>query len=143
MAGQAAKKIAKNAHSKSTYYAGIALIATIFNMAHRFVYMRDFSLLSFSQSLLLTGAAWLSYTMIVSALKLGVGYELWLDLFIINTAVQILSIFTIYAWIIYLTVPGYGIYILGGQLLSWVFSSRHSEISYPEEKKQKMKYVRR
>jgi len=145
MAGQSAKKLAKNAQTKSTSYSAVAIGASAIDMIYRFGYLADFSFWSIGQSLFLTCISWFSYRMILSALNMGVGYELWMDLLIINVTVQIFSIITTYAWIIYLTVPGYGIYMLGGQILGWIYAPRPTEDGSTEgqSKKQKVKYLRR
>jgi hypothetical protein len=83
--------------------------------------------------------AYLSFRMIVGALDLGVGYDLWQDLFLINTAVQLLSLFSQWFWVIYLAVPGYGIYVFGGKILSWVFTPREDEVAQQGSDKKKGK----
>ena len=140
MAGQAAKKVARNAQNKSTYYTGVACIATALNLVHRFVFLRDFGFLEITKALFLVFVAWLSYKMIIGALNLGVGYELWLDLFIINSIVQIFSIWSSYVWYMYLVVPGYGLYHVGGYIKSWVFARRDEAPEENKQQKQKIKY---
>ncbi len=144
MAGQAAKKVARNAQTKSIYFAGTAIVSTLINLVHQFFILADFSFFGIMKAVFLVFVAWLSYKMIIGALNLGVGYELWLDLFIINSAVQILSIWTSYAWLLYLAVPGYGMYHVGGYIKDWIFARRDESVSEPENKqsKQKIKYRR-
>ena len=145
MAGQAAKKVAKNAQTKSVYFAGSACVTTFWNLAHSFFVAADYSFFGIIKALFLVFVAWLSYKMIIGALNLGVGYELWLDLFIINSAVQILSTWSSYAWFIYLAVPGYGLYHVGGYIKAWIFARRDDPgVTESDTKatKQKIKYRR-
>ena len=143
MAGQAAKKVAKNAQTKTLYFAGVAVGATALNCAHRFLILGDFSFGAMMKVVFLAVMAWLSYKMIIGALNLGVGYELWLDLFIINSVVQVLSVWTSYVWLLYLTVPGYGLYHVGGYLKDWIFARRDESVEPPEGKQQKQKIKHR
>ena len=145
MAGQAAKKLAKNAQTKTVYYAGTACVATLLNVAHRFFVIADLSLFGIIKAAFLAIVARVSYKMIDGALNMGVGYELWLDLFIINSAVQIFSIWTTYAWLLYLAVPGYGLYHVGGYIKDWIFARRDEspvQESDSKQQKQKIKYRR-
>lgn len=140
MAGQAAKKVAKNAQNKSVYFAVIACVATVMNLVYRFAISPDFSFFEITKALFLAFVAWLSYKMIIGALNLGVGYELWLDLFVINSVVQIFSIWSSYVWLIYLAVPGYGLYHISGYIKSWVFARRDEAPDEKKQQKQKTKY---
>ena len=132
MAGASAKKTARNAEVKSKNYLialiGMNVINWIFNL-----WVGGFALIL--QSLFLSVVSFLTFRMIKAALELGVGYDLWQDLFIINSVVQIgTAVWSQYVWILYLAVPGYGVYKFGGQLLSWIFTPRESD-QKPEPKK--------
>ena len=145
MAGQAAKKVARNAQTNSIYYSGAAVVATIMQCMHQFIIMQDVSLFGITKTLFLLFVSWLSYKMILGALNMGVGYELWLDLFVINTFVQVFSIWTSYIWLLYLAVPGYGLYHVGGYIKSWIFARRDevsNEADGGRQQKQKIKYRR-
>ena len=144
MAGQAAKKVARNAQTKSIYFAGTTFVGTLLNVAHRFLLLGDFSFFGVLKVCFLATVAWLSYKMIVGALNLGVGYELWLDLFVINFAVQLVTIWTSYGWLLYLAVPGYGLYHVGGYVKDWIFARRDEPVQESDNKqsKQKLKYRR-
>jgi hypothetical protein len=138
MAGHSAKKTAKKAETHSAIYRSVGIAAVVFNLMIHFGYYRDFSVVSFVQSGFLTFVAWAAYRMILSALDMGLAPGLWQDLFIINTIVQVLEPIFFYAWMIYLVVPGYGVYKLGGTVLSWVFAGKSdappAEVRKPKRK---------
>lgn len=135
MAGASAKKTAKHAGQMSKVYWVIATAATLINVVARIGWFRE----GYLQATFLAAMAYLSYRMIVGALDLGVGFDLWQDLFVINTAVQVLSLFSQWFWVIYLAVPGYGIYVFGGKILSWVFTPREDEVAQQGSEKKKAK----
>ena len=83
---------------------------------------------------MLAGVALLSFKMIRSALELGVGYDMWQDLFIVNAIVQLGSCWSAYVWLVYLVVPGYAVYMLGGKVLGWVFAPSSPSAAPPKEK---------
>jgi hypothetical protein len=127
MAGAAAKKTARNAGIKTKYYTGIVVTASFVHLLFRIGFHQQTDLWSLIQSGFLVLIGWLSFRMIRSALELGVGFDLWQDLFIINTVVQIGCLWSAYFWIMYLAVPGYAIYQLGGRVLEWVFTPKQEE----------------
>jgi hypothetical protein len=141
MAGAAAKKTARNAEVKSKYYFGIALGASVINFVIQ-IGLFERSMWTLVQSGFLAVMAWLSYRMIFSALELGVGYDLWQDLFVINTVVQLGSLGSKYVWVTYLLVPGYGVYQLGGKVLAWVFTPKESERSNAPSSSSKQRKAR-
>lgn len=122
MAGHAAKKTAKRAESQTHIYRAVAGIALAVHIMVTFGIYRDFSALSLVGTGFLAGVTVLSYKMIIGSLELGLGPSYWQDLFIVNVSVELLSLVSRYFWVLYLTVPGYGVYKLGGQLLGWVFA---------------------
>ena len=142
MAGASAKKTAKNAAVKSTYYSGVAIAATAINFVVTIGLLPGGSSLS---SLAWCGflgvVALLSFRMIRSALELGVGYDLWQDLFVINAVVQVGSLWSSYVWLLYLAVPGYAFYVFGGKLLSYIFTPQATDAD-PSGKKDKVKQRR-
>lgn len=138
MAGASAKKTAKNAQYMSGIYSGISLAASFINIVVRIAWFHS----GYLESLFLSLVAFFSYRMIHSALELGVGYSLWQDLFIINTAVQLLSLWSPWFWILYLTVPGYAVCAFGSKLLTWIFTPKADEIG-KEKQNKKMKAARR
>ena len=54
------------------------------------------------------------YTTILNAIQNEYGYDYYNDIFIINLFTQFCVSFSSYGWYIYLLVPGYLLYILGG-----------------------------
>merc|ERR1712224_425261 len=74
-----------------------------------------------------TTVSYFTYGGIKHALSLGVPYNSYQDVFIINITTQFLVTFSVWGWILYLTVPGYLIYQLGGFFLSWIFTPQAGE----------------
>ena len=105
MAGQSAKKTAAKATLYSTYYIAIASVATMINAMVELMVYRNVSFASFGKITILSLVSYMSTRMILASLRLGVGFAYWQDLFVINTVVQILVLFSEYAWSIYLVVP--------------------------------------
>lgn len=137
MAGAAAKRTAKNAAVKSRYYSALALGGSVINFIIQIGFF-DRSLSAIMISCFLALVAWLSLKMITSALELGVGYDLWQDLFVINFVVQIGGLWSKYVWLLYLAVPGYAVYMLGGKVLNYVFTPKEAEMAEAgKEKKRK------
>ena len=141
MAGAAAKKTAKNAEVKTKYYAGSALAFSLIHFVIRV--SGGMTLGGFFQFAFLTIVAWLSFRMIRAALELGVGFDLWQDLFIINSIVQLGCLWSNYVWLIYLAVPGYGIYMFGGKVLNWVFTPKETDHQPPKADNRRPKHVMR
>lgn len=137
MAGQAAKKTARNAETKSFYYFWICVIGCLINVI---VNLGLYGSLYLS-SLFLLLVSWGCYRMITSALEMGVGFSIWQDVFIINSSVQILSLLSIYFWILYLLVPGYGIFKFGKQIVNYVFTPKETDFAETNvSKKSKKRY---
>ena len=94
---------------------------------------------------LFTLVSYFCYKSISSALELGYTFEYYLDVFIINLTSQFFVSFTVYGWIIYLAVPGYLTYQLGGYLWSYLSerSSQEPEEVDPVDAKKKAKMERK
>jgi hypothetical protein len=59
----------------------------------------------------------------------------------VNWFIQVTTCFSNYFWLLYLLVPGYGIYNYGPWILGMLFPSRpQMQVEEPTEKKQKIKY---
>lgn len=97
--------------------------------------------------LLFTLISYVSYSGMVKSLELGVGYEYYLDFFCVNIAVQFLTVFSSYFWLIYLAVPGYLGYQLLKLLLAWAETSGTGNEEEPpkkqKERKEKVRYIKR
>ena len=145
MAGAAAKKTAKNAEVKTKYYVGVSAGSSLFHLVIRIGLYQGTDFGSLLLSAFLCLVSWLCLRMITSALELGVGYDLWQDLFIINTVVQLGILWSSYVWLLYLMVPGYGVYQLGGRVLEWIFTPKDSEqqAKNPKKKRREPEFVRR
>ncbi len=121
MAGHSAKKTLRNAETMTQYYMYIAICSVIVNLVG-IVLSRQWS--SLIGSMAVTGLTGFSSLMIKSALELGVGYELWQDLFIVSVLVLVLSVISNYAWFLLLAIPAYGLWTFGGYLYGWAFPGR-------------------
>jgi|688.fasta_scaffold551508_2 hypothetical protein len=96
----------------------------------------------------LTVVNWITYTGIRQALELGVGYETYIDVLVVNLLVQFLTVFSDSFWYIYLVIPGYLSYKLFWVVLDWAKNtgkgSEEDEEENPKkkQKKPKVKYIR-
>jgi len=136
MAGASAKKTAKNASDKTLLYSLIAISGSLLNMVVRItLFTHGTSLLSVTQMVFLALMSLLSFAMIKSSLQLGVGYSLWQDLFIVNTAVQITSLLSDWFWLLYSAVPGYALYMMGQKIKEFVFAPRVDEVTKEPRRK--------
>ena len=57
---------------------------------------------------------------ILQALQLGTPYSHWQDVLWVNWAVQLLSLVSSYAWLLWLCIPGYALYQYGPMLWGWL-----------------------
>jgi hypothetical protein len=87
-----------------------------------------------------------SYMGIRNALDLGIGYEYYLDIYCINTAVQALCVISDYFWLLYLSVVFYVLFYAFKYFLAWANSTGAKEETEDEEtkkkKKPKVKYIK-
>eukprot|EP01017_Pseudomicrothorax_dubius_P039156 TRINITY_DN5965_c0_g3_i4.p1 TRINITY_DN5965_c0_g3~~TRINITY_DN5965_c0_g3_i4.p1 ORF type:complete len:110 (-),score=34.49 TRINITY_DN5965_c0_g3_i4:26-355(-) len=82
------------------------------------------------------------------ALEIGVSYEGYNDLFIINSFVMFTSLFSKWFWIAYLTVPGYGLFHLLKFCWGYIGTTNYAEDTKGDddgskkkkEKAEKVKY---
>ena len=134
MANQAEKNRKKAAAAKKQIYSGVVYGVNVrlpqaFYLFFKFFYYYEeasfTTLLSFAFFSLVT---YLTYGGIQRSLDLGVGYEYYLDVFIINITVQFLTVFSVYCWLIYLAIPMY----LGSYLVQF-FGAWARNSGAPEE----------
>jgi hypothetical protein len=60
------------------------------------------------------------------------------DVLFINWLVMALSIYSDWAWYLYLIIPGYGVYNYGGMLKDWVFAKPPQEAPLTEAEQKRM-----
>lgn len=143
MAGQAAKKQSKTASQTIVYYFYATLIASALHIA--ICVLRNYDSIT---KLGMFGSAFLlfvsrfTYSSIATALEMGVSYSWYQDIFLINTAVQLLTTISNYFWALYLLVPVYFSYKMGRMVINWVFSPSINE-SDPAYLKRKEKLERK
>ena len=92
---------------------------------------------------------WFTYAGIKQALELGVGYETYLDVLVVNLIVELLTVFSDSFWYIYMVIPGYLMYKLFWVILDWAKNTGKGTEEEEEEdfnkkqKKTKVKYLKR
>jgi len=77
-----------------------------------------------------SGVSYFCYNMITGSVGSGLKPEYTLDIFIINLTSQLICSFTRYGWYLYLLIPLYITYIVGGWI--WGYLSRSTAPEPPE-----------
>eukprot|EP00933_Yihiella_yeosuensis_P062113 TRINITY_DN6504_c0_g4_i1.p1 TRINITY_DN6504_c0_g4~~TRINITY_DN6504_c0_g4_i1.p1 ORF type:complete len:158 (-),score=28.99 TRINITY_DN6504_c0_g4_i1:107-580(-) len=130
MAGQSEKKLAKKAESFSQYYLfaiiGVNVLYLIFKVFLNWASMGFWNICGL---FLYTFVSYFTYGGIQSSLEVGADYEMYLDLFLVNLFSQFLVSFTDWGWLVYLAVPGYVLYRIGGMICNYVFTPTASEMA--------------
>ncbi|KAH7647828.1 hypothetical protein FG379_000454 [Cryptosporidium bovis] len=123
MAGQSAKRIAKEAVKYKSIYFYVLMASLTIQFFFKKLYNPRilFGSTGFGFSVI-SGIYAFTYSSIKSRLNVGVGYSIYQDVYILNTFVSILSIFSIYSWYIFLLIPAYAIYKVGKLIVNWVFT---------------------
>lgn len=123
MAGQSAKKIAKEAIKYKSIYLYIMLFCISIHFVLKGIYNPSKLLgrtgLGFA---IISSIYFFTYSSIKSRLEVGVGYSMYQDVYILNSAVAILSIVSNYFWYIFLLIPIYIVYKIGKLIINWVFT---------------------
>ena len=137
MAGQAAKKRAENAAKTGHLYLIAVLTSFFWYVPVRIIwYFDSFTLWPMLGFCMLTIVGRFTYMSIVSAMEMGVDYEYYQDIFIINLVVTFLSPVWAWAWYIYLLIPAYLIYKFGGYFKGWAFApAQEEEVDEKEAKR--------
>merc|ERR1712228_905917 len=81
--------------------------------------------------------SYMTYAGINHALQLGVPFEYYFDLFCINLVSQFFVTFSNWGWLLYLVVPGFAVYKLGGLVMSYVFTPTAEEEAMNDPKAKK------
>mmetsp|Transcript_98396 Transcript_98396/g.278543 ORF Transcript_98396/g.278543 Transcript_98396/m.278543 type:complete len:157 (+) Transcript_98396:92-562(+) len=130
MAGHAEKKQAKRAVDTKQYYVyGIGFVNILYFVWKVCLHWSSMGKWNLIGCLLFSAVSYVTYNGIKGALELGLDYEMYLDLFAINLSTQFLVTFSDYGWLLYLIVPGYGVYKLVRLLLDYVFTPTEEELS--------------
>lgn len=123
MAGQSAKKIAKEAVKYKSIYLYIMLSCISVHFILKGLYNPSQLLgktgLGFA---VISSIYFFTYSSIKSRLEVGVGYSMYQDVYILNSFVAILSIASSYFWYTFLLIPIYIIYKIGKFIINWVFT---------------------
>jgi hypothetical protein len=130
MAGHAEKKQAKKAVDTIQYYLYAILIVNVLYLGWK-VFLNWDSMGKWNQLgfLLFSGVSYFTYGAIQGALQLGIDYEMYLDLFAVNLTSQFLVTFSDYGWLLYLVVPGYGLFKVGKLVADYVFTPTEDELA--------------
>lgn len=122
MANQAQKKRNASAATTSSRLLKAIVAVNLWFFGIRFGYNGEsFSTWQWVGAVFLTTVSSLMYKNIISSEIGGFSYDYYFDLFSVNLAVQAGSVYSEYAWLLYLSVPVYIGYRAGGYLLKWVF----------------------
>jgi hypothetical protein len=112
MAGQSAKKLGKTRESRMFYFRSISVL--VFVLFFVSAWYREAGIPFFRAALFGTLLA-ISVSMIDAALAQAVDYELWQDLFFVTAlAAGLSALWAPAIWLLVL-IPGYGVYVWGGQ----------------------------
>eukprot|EP00929_Paragymnodinium_shiwhaense_P036141 TRINITY_DN19415_c0_g1_i1.p1 TRINITY_DN19415_c0_g1~~TRINITY_DN19415_c0_g1_i1.p1 ORF type:complete len:157 (-),score=46.76 TRINITY_DN19415_c0_g1_i1:304-774(-) len=139
MAGQSEKKQAQKYKGDMTMWmAAIGVINVLYIVLRVFYSWSTWTFWHMAGFVLFSAVSYVVYGMIDNASSIGVPHgELVNDLILVNLGTQVLVCFTDYGWLLYLTVPGYGLYKIGGLVHSYVFTPREGEGPESEEEKKK------
>jgi len=133
MAHESEKKRAKAAAATKTLYTQITVALYILWFVIRVLWR--FSDLSFSTGFgfcCFSALNYLCMSAVIKASEYGTPYESWQDVLFVNWAVQFLSMFTSYAFYLYLVIPLYAAYMYGGYTLRMLgFGSSSASPSIP------------
>ncbi|CUV06831.1 unnamed protein product [Cryptosporidium hominis] len=140
MAGQSAKRIAKEAAKYTSIYLYIMISCISIHFIFKGLYtpskLIGKSGIGFA---IISSIYFFTYSSIKSRLEVGVGYSMYQDVYILNSMVAILSVVSNYFWYIFLLIPIYIIYKIGKLIINWVFTPE-PEIQVPQKQKAKNKY---
>ena len=122
MAGQSAKKIAKEAAKYTSIYFYIILASLSINFVFNGFYNPKNIYSKSGLGFLIIGLIYFfTYSSIKSRLSMGIGYSVYQDIYILNTFVSILSLISKYSWYIFFLIPIYVIYKIIKLVINWVF----------------------
>lgn len=130
MAGQSAKRIAKEAAKYTSFYLYVMISCIIIHFTFKGLYNPSKLLGRTGFGLAIISIIYLfTYSSIKSRLEVGVGYSMYQDIYILNSSVAILSIISNYFWYIFLLIPIYIIYKIGKIIINWVFTPEPVSLS--------------
>eukprot|EP00747_Dinoflagellata_sp_TGD_P164791 gnl/TRDRNA2_/TRDRNA2_185200_c0_seq1.p1 gnl/TRDRNA2_/TRDRNA2_185200_c0~~gnl/TRDRNA2_/TRDRNA2_185200_c0_seq1.p1 ORF type:complete len:155 (-),score=41.97 gnl/TRDRNA2_/TRDRNA2_185200_c0_seq1:98-562(-) len=143
MAGHAEKKQAKKADAHSQYYLwAILAINALYVVWRVLLHWDSMGKWNIVGWLLFMGVSYLTNAGIKNALELGVDYEYYLDVYLVNLTTQFFVTFSNWGWLLYLTVPGFIGWKILKMFLDWVFTPQGDEIMDEATKKRLAKKER-
>merc|ERR1712203_939491 len=121
MAGQAEKKLAKKHEAHGAYYLYAILGVNVWYILYRVLWhFSTFTFWHICGFILFTLVSRVSYQFIQGALEEGGFSEYAFDCYCINLTTQALVPLTNWGWVIYLAIPGFILYKLGGMFHSYI-----------------------
>mmetsp|Transcript_12529 Transcript_12529/g.25480 ORF Transcript_12529/g.25480 Transcript_12529/m.25480 type:complete len:158 (+) Transcript_12529:3-476(+) len=130
MAGHAEKKQAKYAETTIWYYLyailGVNALYLLWRVMMNWDSMGKWNQIGF---LLFAFVSYVTYGGIKSSLELGVDFEWYQDVYLVNLTTQFLVTFSNWGWCLYLVVPGYLGYKVLRMLLDYVFTPTEAELA--------------
>eukprot|EP00743_Colponemidia_sp_Colp-15_P007155 GILK01007721.1.p1 GENE.GILK01007721.1~~GILK01007721.1.p1 ORF type:complete len:157 (-),score=23.24 GILK01007721.1:71-541(-) len=143
MANQAEKKSAKKSENVSGIFLQIIMALMASYILYRIIWKwHEFGIWNWLGFVLLAIVHYVTYSGIASSLELGVDYEYYLDVFVINAAVNFLTLFSDWFWLIYLVVPGFIGWKLVKIFLNWIFTPDPEPDNDPRNDKKRLKQER-
>ncbi|KAG9401519.1 hypothetical protein AC1031_009386 [Aphanomyces cochlioides] len=122
MAGQAAKKAQKAGSALSTKLnkaiVSINAVYILYRILWCFSSFSSWHATGYAFILIMTYA---SYSMAVGSAMEGTNNEYAMDVLIVTLAVQVGTLISDYFWYLYLVVPGYVFYFVGGKAIAYFF----------------------
>jgi len=121
MAGGGEKKRLKEAEETRRLYLTItAALYVVFFTVRVLWQFSSFTTSSFFFLVFLSLVNYFCLTSVLKALEYGTPYSAYQDVLFVNWAVMGLSMLTQYAWVLWLVIPAYVLYMYGGTLWGYI-----------------------
>ncbi|ETW00264.1 hypothetical protein H310_07650 [Aphanomyces invadans] len=133
MAGQSAKK-AQRAGSELSARLNQSIVAVnaVYLLYRVLWHFGTFSTWHATGYAFILTATYACYTMAVASALEGTNNEYAMDVLIVTLIVQVGTLLSDYFWYLYLVVPGYVLYFVGGKAIKYFFPPGSSETSSVE-----------
>eukprot|EP00927_Polykrikos_kofoidii_P067044 TRINITY_DN62581_c0_g1_i1.p1 TRINITY_DN62581_c0_g1~~TRINITY_DN62581_c0_g1_i1.p1 ORF type:complete len:180 (+),score=33.48 TRINITY_DN62581_c0_g1_i1:71-541(+) len=130
MAGQAEKKQAKHAEQAiHKYLWAIYAVNALYIVWRVFLNWGSWGFKNILGFGLFSFISYFTYNSINNSLEVGVPFETYFDVYMVNLATQFLVTFSDWGWFLYLTVPGYVAWKILGFVRSYLFNSTAAELA--------------
>mmetsp|Transcript_60680 Transcript_60680/g.131495 ORF Transcript_60680/g.131495 Transcript_60680/m.131495 type:complete len:158 (-) Transcript_60680:110-583(-) len=138
MAGHAEKKQKAHAEVTIQYYLWAIIAVNVIYFSWRV--LLNWGSMGFwnkAGMLLFSGVSYFTYSSIGHSLSLGLDFEYYNDLFLINLVSQAIVSFTDWGWLVYLAVPAFLLHKLIKLLMDYVFTPTAEEAAENDPKNKK------